>query len=558
MKNKDYDFCGWATKYDVKCSDGRTIQKGAFKDCDGKSIPLVWNHQHNSQENVLGHAILEHRNEGVYAYGYFNDTESGKDAKEQVKHKDLTSLSIYANRLTEKSGNVMHGVIRELSLVLAGANPGAMIETVLAHSDTNELEEAIIYNNYELELAHSEEEGKMENNNSETKKEETVEEIFDSLTDKQKTVVEALIGAAIEDTRKEYEDADDSKEGKKETMKHNAFENENTNNEEAELMHAEILAAANDRTKGSMKEAFIAHGITNIEYLFPDAHEMNGVPRFLNHTPKGWVKKVMDGVHKSPFAKVKMTLADISLEEARAKGYVKGDEKTDEQFSLLTREIGPQTVYKHQSFDRDDLVDITDINTVSWVKGEMRLKLDEELARAFLFGDGRATSSKYKIKEANIKPIIKDTENNLYAMVYETTGTPTDIIDDAVRGLKNYEGSGNIIGYFRNTDVCEMLLIKDLNGHRIYKDINELATSMRLKGIVEVPDNIVPEGYIGVAVDLADYNVGADKGGSVNMFEDFDIDYNKEKYLIETRCSAALYVPHSALVLKKKTEVAAG
>lgn len=550
MKNKNYDFSGWATKYGVKCSDGRTLLNGAFKDCDGESVPLVWNHQHNSQQNVLGHMILEHRDEGMYAYGYFNDTEQGRDAKEQVKNGDLTSLSIYANKLHEKNGNVMHGVIREVSLVLAGANPGARIDTVIAHSDSNDGEEAIIYNNYDIELAHSEEGETMK---EEENKGKTVEEVYNSFTEEQKTVVEALIGVAIEDTRKEYEDANDSKEGKEETMKHNAFEGKETENQEAELMHAEILEAANDRSKGSMREAFLAHGITNLEYLFPEAHEMNGTPRFLNNTPKGWVKKIMDGVHKSPFAKVKMTCADISKEEARAKGYIKGEKKVDEQFELLTREIGPQTVYKKQSFDRDDLVDITDINTVAWVKGEMRLKLDEELARAFLFGDGRSTSSKDKIKEANIKPIIKDTDNNLYAMVYETTGTPEDIVDDTVRGLKNYEGSGNIVGYLGNTYVCEMLLIKDKNGRRIYKDINELATAMRLKGIVEVPDNVVPEGYVGVAVDLNDYNVGADKGGSVNMFEDFDIDYNKEKYLIETRCSGALYVPHSALVLKIKT-----
>ncbi len=557
MKTKDYDFCGWATKYGIKCSDGRTIQNGAFKDCDGKSIPLVWNHQHNSQANVLGHAILEHRdNEGVYAYGYFNDTEQGRDAKEQVKHKDLTSLSIYANKLNEKSGQVMHGVIRELSLVLAGANPGAMIETVIAHSDSEDGEEAIIYNNYDLELTHSDGEEKMEDNK--TNNETTVEEVFDTLTDLQKTVVEALIGAAIEDTRKEYEDADDSKEGKDETMKHNAFYNEETNNEEAELLHAEILEAANDQTKGTMKASFLAHGITNLEYLFPEAHELITTPGFINIQPKGWVTKVMKGVHKSPFAKVKMTYADITMDDARARGYVKGDKKVDEQFSLLTREFGPQTVYKKQSFDRDDIIDITDINLVSWVKGEMRLKLDEELARAFLFGDGRQTSSREKIKEAHILPVIKDTENNLYAMLQETSGTPEDMIDDMVRGLKNYEGSGNITAFIPSSNVSEMLLIKDTNKHRLYKDINELATAMGVNEIVKVPDSIVPEGFLGVALDLADYNVGADKGGSVNMFDDFDIDYNKEKYLIETRCSGALYVPHSAVVLKKKTEVAAG
>lgn len=557
MKTKDYDFCGWATKYGIKCSDGRTIQNGAFKDCDGKSIPLVWNHQHNSQANVLGHAILEHRdNEGVYAYGYFNDTEQGRDAKEQVKHKDLTSLSIYANKLNEKSGQVMHGVIRELSLVLAGANPGAMIETVIAHSDSEDGEEAIIYNNYDLELTHSDGEEKMEDNK--TNNETTVEEVFDTLTDLQKTVVEALIGAAIEDTRKEYEDADDSKEGKDETMKHNAFYNEETNNEEAELLHAEILEAANDQTKGTMKASFLAHGITNLEYLFPEAHELITTPGFINIQPKGWVTKVMKGVHKSPFAKVKMTYADITIDDARARGYVKGDKKVDEQFSLLTREFGPQTVYKKQSFDRDDIIDITDINLVSWVKGEMRLKLDEELARAFLFGDGRQTSSREKIKEAHILPVIKDTENNLYAMLQETSGTPEDMIDDMVRGLKNYEGSGNITAFIPSSNVSEMLLIKDTNKHRLYKDINELATAMGVNEIVKVPDSIVPKGFLGVALDLADYNVGADKGGSVNMFDDFDIDYNKEKYLIETRCSGALYVPHSAVVLKKKTEVAAG
>lgn len=567
-KNTNYDFSGWATKFNIKCSDGRTILKNAFKHCDGNIVPLVWNHNHQSAENILGHALLENREEGVYAYCSFNDTEEGATAKELVKHGDIGSLSIYANDLQQDNiKNVIHGSIREVSLVLAGANPGAKIENVLTHSDNGEsYDAAIITNDEELlhfageedNLSHADANPNPDEDNKTQTQEKTVEDVLNTLTEEQKTVVYALIGAALEETG-----SDDNQEDEEE-MKQNAFNNNTTN------ANDEALALVHDATKfgeiigdakkcGSMKEAFIAHGITNIDYLYPDYQDVNKVPGFINVNPSGWATKIMNGVHHTPFSRVKMTFADITADEARAKGYVKGEEKTDEVFTLLRRQVDPTTVYKKQSFDRDDIIDVTDFDMIPWVKGEMRLKLDEELARAFIFGDGRANSSRDKIKEDKIIPVIKDTEENLYAMVHEVTvpegeSEASILIDEMVRSLDNYEGSGNITFFTSAAYVTEMLLLKDENGRRIYKDIKELATAMLVDDIVKVPANFIPSDTYGVALDLNDYNVGADKGGAVNMFDDFDIDYNKEKYLIETRCSGALIKPHSAVVLKKASE----
>ncbi len=563
---KTYDFSGWATKCNVRCSDGRTIKKNAFKDCDGETVPLVWNHDHKDPFNVLGHALLENRDDGVYAYCSFNDTEQGRNAKVMVEHGDIRSLSIYANQLKQNGGDVIHGIIREVSLVLAGANRGAVIENILSHSGELDGEQAVIFNNVEtLDLYHSEEKTKqnMENekndqikeNENEDKKEdeETVGQIFDTLNEKQKKASYALIGQAYEEGYNEGKNA--KGEENKENMKHNVFENENQNGNDT-LVHSEDVldAIATAKEYGSMKKAFIAHGIDNIEYLFPDAHDLNnGRPVVLRNNPNGWVKKVMNGIQHSPFARVKMVLADISGEEARAKGYVKGDQKEDSVFALLRRKIEPQTVYVHQSIDRDDEIDITDLNVVAWIKVMMREKIEEEIARAILFGDGRSTSSRQKIKETNIIPVIKDTEENLYAIKHEVdTSDYINIIDGAILGQTKYEGSGHLTGFFKNSDVSKMLLLKDKLGHRFYKNLEELATGMGIDEIVKVPDSIVPDGYVGVLLDLTDYCSGADKGGAVNLFDDFDIDFNKEKYLMETRCSGGLTKPRSAIVLTVK------
>lgn len=555
MEKKTYDFSGWATKNNIRCSDGRTIRKDAFKANDGEVVPLVWNHDHKNMESVIGHALLENREEGVYAYGSLNDTELGKKAREMIRHRDVRAMSIYANQLKQSGDDVIHGKIREVSLVLAGANPGAYIDTVIAHSDDHE-EEAIVYHPYDDDglviIEHKDDAKPVEDNKmaEETKKpegEKTVQDVFDTLTDEQKNVVYFLIAKAAEG-KGEATNPEDKE------MKQNAFENEN-NNGEGVLSHAEFMEVINDaKRSGSLKDAFIQHGITNIDYLFPEFKNVTDKPGFINTNPLGWVSKIMSGVHHTPFSRIKMMFADITGEDARAKGYVKGAEKAEEVFSLLKRTVDPQTVYKKQAMDRDDHIDITDFDVVAWLKSEMRMKLDEELARAIIFGDGRSTSSADKIKETHIIPVVKDTQNNLYAMATAVTVPAGEtlasaLIDFAVKAQDGYEGSGNLTAFFSQSDVSDMLLLKDKMGRRIYKDINELATAMAVNEIVKVPAAIMPAGVKGVILDLADYNVGADKGGAVNMFDDFDIDYNKEKYLIETRCSGALVKPHSAIVL---------
>lgn len=568
------DFSGWATRNDLLCSDGRTIRRNAFKGNDGQTVPLVWNHQHSEPDNVLGHALLENRDEGVYAYCSFNDTESGQNAKKLVQHGDVRSLSIYANQLKQSGGDVLHGTIRELSLVLAGANPGAFIDSVMSHgSDT---EEGIILGYDEnIMLYHSDDEkGETkvaDNNKDKPESEETVADVFNTLTEKQKTVVYALIGQALAD---ENGADDDDEEGGNENMKHNVFDRDERS--EDVLTHSQMETIITDAKRyGSLKESFLAHaddyGIENIDYLFPDAQTINNQPSFIQRE-MGWVQKVMSGTHHTPFSRIKSIFADITEDEARARGYIKGKLKKEEVFSLLKRTTTPTTIYKKQKLDRDDVVDITDFDVIAWLKSEMRMMLDEEIARAILVGDGRLSSSDDKINEQNIRPIWTDEDLYTIKSVIDTTAGTTDaaiaseFIDQAVRAMKDYKGSGSPVCFMTESLLTECLLLKDANQRRIYKDVNEIATAMRVSSIVTVP---VMEGLTrtsgsdtftlkAIIVNLSDYNVGADKGGAVNMFDDFDIDYNQQKYLIETRCSGALIKPYSAIALETMSTKAAG
>ena len=565
--DKDYDFSGWATKNNLKCSDGRTILKDAFKHDDGVTVPLVWNHQHNDPINILGHALLENRDEGVYAYCKFNETDSGKNAKLLVEHGDVSALSIYANQLKQQGGNVIHGAIREVSLVLAGANPGAFIDSVIAHGEESE-EEAVIFTGEDIVLSHANED-KTEKKDPEPKEEEkkeemkeekqrTVKEVFDTLTEEQKTVVYAIIGQIMEENQNESKDI----EGGKEEMKHNVFDNDKENKEEV-LSHSDTEAIFSDaRRYGSLKDSVLAHGITNLEYLFPEDTNLNKVPEFISRDT-GWVKNVMSSVHHTPFSRIKSQFADITADDARAKGYTKGKLKKEEVFSLLKRSTTPTTVYKKQKLDRDDVIDITDFDVVSWIKGEMRMMLDEELARAFLIGDGRLSSSDDKINEQNIRPIYNDAD--LYTVKAEievsSTATAEDkakaFIKSVIKNRKEYKGTGSPTLYTTEDVVADCLLLEDSNGRFIYDTMDKLKNVLRVKDIVTVP---VMEGATGakggdlmaILVNLADYNVGADKGGAVNMFDDFDIDYNAQKYLIETRCSGALIKPYSAIAFEVK------
>ena len=577
--NKDYDFSGWATKNNLLCSDGRTILKDAFKNDDGVTVPLVWNHQHNDPSNILGHALLENRDEGVYAYCKFNDSEPGKNAKLLVEHGDVSALSIYANQLKQQGGNVLHGAIREVSLVLAGANPGAFIDSVIRHSediddedidDKNIDDEAIIYTGENICLAHAEkqmeettkvmEEKKEmapETKAEEPKKEKTVQEVFDTLNEEQKKVVYALIGQVIEEAENK-----DIEGGKKE-MKHNVFENDKENQENV-LQHSDVEAIFADAKRyGSLKDSVLQHGITNIDYLFPEAKDINTQPEFIKRD-MGWVEKVMRSVHHTPFSRIRSTFANITEEDARAKGYIKGKLKKDEVFSLLKRSTTPTTVYKKQKLDRDDVVDITDFDVVAWLKSEMRMMLDEELARAFLIGDGRISSSDDKINEQNIRPIYNDDDLYTVKAVIEVPQTATAeektkaFIKSVIKNRKEYKGTGSPTLYTTEDVVSDCLLLEDANGRFIYDSIDKLKNVLRVADIVTVP---VMEGAKGknqgdllaILVNLADYNVGADKGGAVNMFDDFDIDYNAQKYLIETRCSGALVKPYSAIAFEMKT-----
>ena len=556
-----YDFSGWATRANLKCSDGRTIMRDAFKQNDGQKVPLVWNHQHDDPNEVLGHALLENREDGVYAYCSLNDTEAGKTAQLLIPHGDISALSIYANQLKQNMSNVVHGNIREVSLVLAGANPGASIQSVIQHGATME-DEAMIYTGEELSIMHSDDPKppveKPEKNTDENG--ETIGDIFNTLNEKQKEVVYALIGEALENN---------NSEGGDNTMKHNVFDQSEEQNSENVLSHSEMQTIIEDGKRfGSLKESFLQHaeeyGIENIEYLFPEAKSLNTPPDFIKRE-MGWVQTVMSGVHHTPFSRIKSMFADITADEARARGYMKGKLKKEEVFGLLKRTTTPTTIYKKQKLDRDDVIDITDFDVVAWLKSEMRMMLEEEMARAILIGDGRLPSSDDKINEQNIRPIWKDEE--LYTIRGIVKGDDSDkaalateFIDQSVRSMTDYRGSGSPTAYMTAEMLTECLLLKDTNGKRIYSNENEVATAMRVSKIVTVPvmnNQTRKEGsdtytLQAIIVNLNDYNVGADKGGAINMFDDFDIDYNQQKYLIETRCSGALTKPFSAIVLETK------
>lgn len=564
--DKKYDFSGWATKNNLRCSDGRTILKNAFKHNDGQKVPLVWNHQHNDPLNVLGHALLENRDSGVYAYCTFNDTPAGKNAKTLVEHGDVTALSIYANQLKQKGGNVEHGMIREVSLVLAGANPGAFIDSILRHGEASD-EEGVIYTGETLELSHGdgaseEKEDKEMKDNQE--KDKTVQDVIDTMTEEQRNVMYALIGQALEGKDEEENNGNEGDD----KMKHNVFDNNETNDNNDVLTHAETEAILKDAKRyGSLRESCLQHGITNIDaagYLFPEHQTLTKEPEFLGRD-MGWVGKVMSSVHRTPFSRIKSMQADIREDEARALGYMKGKLKKDEVFSLLKRVTDPQTVYKKQKLHRDDVIDITDFDVVAFVKKEMRMMLEEEIARAVLIGDGRLSSSDDKIDEAHIRSIAND--DALYAIHHDVTSdtdTPEAqakaMIRESLRARKDYKGSGEPTLFCAESVLTEMLLLEDANGRVIYDSVAKLATAMRVKEIVTVP---VMEGaknknkdktVLGIIVNLRDYNIGADKGGAVSMFEDFDIDYNAQKYLIETRCSGALTKPFSAIVLESSND----
>lgn len=572
-KPEKYDFSGWATKYNVKCSDGRTILKHAFKEDNDKTIPLVWNHNHVEADNVLGHAYLEEKEEGIYAYCSFNETDQGKNAKELVQHKDITSLSIFANKLKQNNNKeVIHGTIREVSLVLAGANPGASIDYVLEHADDSESENATIYNDETtLDMFHAEPEKTEENNAPENKvnapnaqedlehkdnpaKEEekgkTVEDVLKTMNEEQLAALYYLVGVAHEE----------AKSGGKEEMKHNAFD-EIKNDKGEVLTHSEFVEIMSEAKKnGSVKEAFLAHGITDIDVLFSDA-QAAGAPETVSRNME-WVAKVMGSVSHSPFSRVKSMYFDITGEQARAKGYVKGHQKVEEVIVALKRKVDPQTVYKLQKLDRDDVIDITDFDVIAYIKSEMRTMLDEELARAILIGDGRAVDDEHKISTDHIKPVWQDSETYTVKRIL-TRGEGNfakDFIKDVVRARKLYKGSGNPVLYTTEDMLTEMLLIEDSNGRVIYETMDKLKTALRVSDIVTVEvmeganrrDSNFQYNLLGLLVNLRDYKVGADKGGKVSMFDDFDINYNKYEYLIETRCSGALVKPFSAISFEEK------
>ena len=568
---KPYDFSGWATRNDLQCADGRVIRRDAFKDCDGIKVPLVWNHDHATATNVLGHALLENRKDGVYTYGWFNETEKGQIAKELVSHGDITQLSIYANKLKQVGHDVVHGAIREVSLVLAGANPGAKIEETMVHSEDSEFgDEGVIYTGEPIQLYHSEEaaeetEEALEHADSkpdegeEKMNEETVQDVVDSMTDKQRRVMYALIGMAADS--KETEKKEDDEEETE--VKHNIFETDEAQGNT--LSHSEMQTIISDAKRyGSMKDSFMAHaaeyGIESIDMLFPEPKTMNNPPEFISRE-MSWVGKVMNGVHHTPFSRVKSMFADITEDDARARGYIKGNLKKDEVFTLLKRTTTPITVYKKQKLDRDDVIDITDFDVIAWLKSEMRMMLDEELARAFLIGDGRLSSSDDKINEGNIRPIVSDADLYTFKkkVTVKTSATDSEkakaFIRMAVKSRKEYKGSGSPTLFTTEDWLTQCLLLEDTTGRRLYADENALRSAMRVSSIVTVP---VMEGVkgpssgdlMGIIVNLNDYNVGADKGGAVNMFDNFDIDYNQMKYLIETRCSGALIKPYSAIVLE--------
>jgi hypothetical protein len=566
------DFSGWATKSGLKCSDGRTIMPGAFSHQDKQQVPLVWQHGHSDPENVLGHAILENRDEGVYAYGFFNKSPKATQSKELLEHNDINMLSIWANQLVERAARVMHGSIREVSLVLSGANPGALIENVtIRHSDDSVDvldDEAIIYTGLELEHASGD-------NTTEppAEQEETVEDIYESMSDKQKQVVHFMVAQAAEAGDNAGNDAgndgnsveqsnlnqnDTDKEGNK--MTRNVFEQENGAPAAAGtvLSHADIQGIVADATKsGSMKQAVenyaLAHGINDIDTLFPEAKALTAAPEFFGRRTE-WVNGVLSGARKTPFSRIKTHWADLNFDDARAKGYIKGTMKKEEFFGTASRITTPSTIYKKQKLDRDDIIDITDFDVVAWMKGEMRLMLDEELARAILIGDGRAIDDEDKISETNIRPIATDAD--LFTVVVnvnlgDASSSYMEVIDALTLQRQHYRGTGLPTMYTTETVIANLLLLKDTLGRRIYNSLDEIATVLRVSSIVPVEVLETTPDIVAVLVNMSDYSIGADKGGQVTLFDDFDIDFNQYKYLIETRVSGALTKLKSAMVVKK-------
>ena len=565
----NYDFSGWATCPNLKCSDGRTIMNDAFKHHDGDIVPLVWNHQHNDPNNILGKALLHSRDGGLYAYCQFNDTEQGMNAKMLVEHGDISALSIYANDLKHNaSRGVTHGNVREVSLVLAGANPGAFIDSIMKHGEESD-DEAIIYTDEPIEIYHADEEkskSKEETEVAEEKKAEsgkTVAEIIESMNEEQKTVMYGMIGEALKHVdEKEEDDSDENTDEEENEVKHNVFDNED---QKDVLSHSDMQAIfADAKRHGSLKESVLAHGIEDIETLFPEPKSTNNPPEWINRE-MGWVKNVMGAVHHTPFSRIKSMFADLTEDDARAKGYIKGNFKKEQVFSLMKRTTTPTTIYKKQKLDRDDVIDITDFDVVAWLKSEMRMMLEEELARAILVGDGRLSSSDDKINELNIRPIWTDDDFYTIKKKISVSANATEdqkakaFIRACVKSRKEYKGSGNPTLYTTEDVLTDLLLLEDSTGRVIYETEDKLRSALRVSAIVTVP---VMEGLkrtdeesnelnlMGIIVNLNDYNVGADKGGAVNMFDDFDIDYNAQKYLIETRCSGALVKPFSAIALE--------
>lgn len=589
--NFDYDFSGWATKANVKCFDGLTIAPNAFKDCDGKVVPVVWNHDHSAPESVLGHALLQNRKEGVYAYVKLNDTSSGQTAKACVDNGDIDAMSIYANGIQKTGRTVMHGMIKELSLVIAGCNPGALIDEVVKHTaDGSEIDssEAYIYTDSGLSLKHGldpddnpleDETLEHSDDSSETDKdkkgeskmadanEKTVKEVFDTLTEEQKNVVYAIIGSALDEGK--GGESDDKGDGEEDNTMHHCFENDNSG---TVLKHSlddinGIIATASKH--GTLRDAFLdagitgdelAHSIENMDYLFPDDHNLDTVPRIVDRD-QTWVDKVMNSVHHVPFARVKVMFADLTEDDARAKGYIKGNYKKEQVFKLLKRSTTPTTVYKKQRFDRDDIIDMSTMDVVAFTKKEQRGKLNEELAMAFLISDGRDDASDDKINELNIRPIFNDDDfYTIKVVVQPGTNANEDAkakatIKSIIKARKDYKGSGSPTFYTTDDVLTDMLLLEDGIGHPLYADEAALARKLRVKEIVTVPRMEGRKGakggdLLGIVVNLADYTVGADKGGEVNMFDDFNIDYNQLIYLIETRCSGAMTTPYGAMAIE--------
>ena len=568
--NMKYDFAGWATRYNMKCSDGKTIKNDAFKHHDETTVPLVWNHIYDTPDNVIGKATLKHCKEGVYAYCEFNDNDAAASAKNLVVHGDVTSLSIFANKLRRRGNEVYHGQIREVSLVLAGSNPGASIQEVLVHSDEDEMT-ATIYNDCDgLELKHSdnqnEPENKAKDENNENNDDETIADIYNAMSEKQKKAVAAMIAQLADD---EEDDNEDNKEDDS-NMKHNVFD-QNNNEKGEEMKHSEILAAAMADAKkyGSLKESIIQHagtyGVNDIEELFPEEHNVSNEPQFIDRD-QSWVAEFINATKKSPFSRLKAIYADITAEQARAKGYTKGNKKIEEVFGLLKRTTSPTTIYKKQKLDRDDIIDISaNFDVVAWMKREMRGKLNEEIARAILLGDGRSALAEDKIKEANIRPIVSDDDLYTIKAAVSTGAEPAkEFIKACIKARVDYEGNGVPNLYIAPEMLADMLLLEDATGRFIYPDVASLAKVLRVNKIVEVPllKNFKREYHVtdgmqhfvkGIIVNPNDYTVGADKLGQVAMFEDFDIDYNQMKYLMETRMSGSLLKPKTAITVEEVT-----